>query len=73
MLRARNTVFDRVRKLEEGGGIFTGLPESSDGVVRTDLSGTLRPDFLVRPAPLLQSVSECVILLKIMEKVGNPA
>lgn len=45
MLRARHTVFDRVRKLEEGGGIFTGLPEFSDGVVRTDLSGTLRPDF----------------------------
>ena len=53
--------FDRVRKLEEGGGIFTGLPESSDGVVRTDLSGTLRPDFLVRPAPLLVNLCRSVL------------
>lgn len=61
VLRARHTVFDRVRKLEEGGGIFTGLPESSDGVVRTDLSGTLRPDFLVRPAPLLVNLCRSVL------------
>ena len=37
VLRARHTVFDRVRKLEEGGGIFTGLPESSDAL--TSLPG----------------------------------
>lgn len=47
--------------MEEGGGIFTGLLESSDGVVRTDLSGTLRPDFLVRPAPLLVNLCRSVL------------
>ena len=61
MLCARRPVFDRVRKLEEGGGIFAGLPESADGVVGTDLSGTLRPDFLVRPAPLLVNLCRSVL------------
>ena len=36
MLRARHTVFDRVRKLEEGGGIFAGL-----GAVRRGFAGCL--------------------------------